>query len=78
MVQNVDVQRKAQAEIDRVVPDWRLPNADDYESLPYTAAVVQETLRRHPVTPLSAHQCARVWIHILIIADRYGSTITRG
>jgi cytochrome P450 len=78
MVQNVDVQRKAQAEIDHIVPDWRLPNADDYESLPYTAAVVQETMRWHPVTPLSAHQCAHVWIHVLIVADRYGSTITHG
>jgi cytochrome P450 len=78
MVQNVDIQRKAQAEIDRVVPDWRLPNADDYESLPYVAAVVQETMRWRPVNPLSAHQCPHVWIHALIIADRYGSTITRG
>ena len=48
-----DVQRRAQAEIDRVVGNSRLPNFSDYDELPYLQAVLKEVLRWHPVTPLS-------------------------
>jgi cytochrome P450 len=47
-----DVQRKAQAEIDRVVGKDRLPEMDDESRLPYVQAVVNECLRWLPVTPL--------------------------
>ncbi|KAJ7621154.1 cytochrome P450 [Roridomyces roridus] len=40
-----DVQRQAQAELDRVVGRGRLPGFDDREQLPYIGAVVKETLR---------------------------------
>lgn len=40
-----EVQRKAQAEIDRVVGSGRLPDFSDEESLPYISAVVREVLR---------------------------------
>lgn len=40
-----DVQRKAQAELDRVVGSDRLPEFSDERSLPYITAVVQEVLR---------------------------------
>lgn len=51
-----EVQRKAQAEIDRVVGPDRLPSFQDRESLPYINAMVKEILRWHPVLPMgTAH-----------------------
>jgi cytochrome P450 len=47
-----DVQRKAQAEIDRVIGEDRLPEIDDEPHLPYVQGVVNECLRWLPVTPL--------------------------
>lgn len=47
-----EVQRKAQAEIDRVIGNSRLPDYSDQEELPYVDAVLKEVLRWHPVTPL--------------------------
>ena len=47
-----DVRRKAQAEIDQVVGNSRLPNFSDEGALPYVQAVLKETLRWHPVAPL--------------------------
>ena len=48
-----EVQRKAQAEIDRVIGNARLPVYSDEDSLPYIQAMLKEVLRWHPVTPLS-------------------------
>jgi cytochrome P450 family 619 len=48
-----EVMKKAQAEIDSVVPEDRLPNWSDYSSLPYIAATVKEAHRWRPVAPLS-------------------------
>jgi cytochrome P450 len=47
-----DVQRKAQAEIDRVLGKDRLPEMEDAPQLPYVQGVVNECLRWLPVTPL--------------------------
>ena len=47
-----DVQRKAQAEIDQIVGNSRLPNFSDEATLPYVQAIVKEVLRWHPVAPL--------------------------
>jgi cytochrome P450 len=47
-----DVQRKAQAEIDRVVGTDRLPEMNDEPQLPYIQGVVNECLRWLPVIPL--------------------------
>ncbi|KAI0754762.1 cytochrome P450 [Daedaleopsis nitida] len=47
-----EVQRKAQAELDTVVGDSRLPRLADRDVLPYVNAVVKELLRWH-VTPMS-------------------------
>ncbi|KAI6126058.1 cytochrome P450 [Pisolithus croceorrhizus] len=52
MVLYPDVQKKAQEEIDRVVGTDRLPDFDDRPNLPYIEAVMLETLRWLPVTPL--------------------------
>ncbi|ESK83390.1 cytochrome p450 [Moniliophthora roreri MCA 2997] len=47
-----DVQRKAQAEIDTVVGQTRIPTLADMENLPYMRAVVKEVLRWRPALPL--------------------------
>ena len=52
MIQNPEVQKKAQEELDRVVGNHRLVDYDDQESLPYFAAMMKEVLRWRPVTPL--------------------------
>jgi cytochrome P450 len=52
MTQYPEVQRKAQAEIDRVVGNSRLPDYSDQDKLPYVDAVLKEVLRWHPVAPL--------------------------
>ncbi|KAK0484843.1 cytochrome P450 [Armillaria novae-zelandiae] len=46
-----DVQAKAQAEIDAVVGNDRLPGFHDREYLPYINALVLEVIRWHTVTP---------------------------
>jgi len=48
-----EVQRKAQAEIDGVIGNDRLPEFSDEDALPYLQSVLKEVLRWHPVTPLS-------------------------
>lgn len=54
MVRNPDIQRKAQNELDRVVPGDRLPLLADrsIDTLPYLEAVVRETYRKYPPVPL--------------------------
>ena len=47
-----DVQRRAQAEIDQIVGNSRLPKFSDEGTLPYVQAIVKEVLRWHPVAPL--------------------------
>lgn len=49
-----EVQKKAQAELDLVVRDSRLPVFDDRDSLPYLQAVYRETFRWYPTLPLGA------------------------
>jgi cytochrome P450 len=52
MALNPAVQKKAQAEVDRVIPAGRLPTLADFDDLPYTMAVIKETLRWRPAAPL--------------------------
>ena len=47
-----EVQARAQAEMDQVVGQSRLPSWDDHDSLPYLEALVKEVLRWNPVAPL--------------------------
>jgi cytochrome P450 len=58
MATNPDVQKKAQEEIDACVGDDRLPNYNDWPSLPYIEAVVREIFRWRNVLPLSLPHCA--------------------
>ncbi|KAJ8078324.1 hypothetical protein PM082_000531 [Marasmius tenuissimus] len=55
MVAFPEVQKKAQAELDRVVGPHRLPTLDDLPELPYIRAFIQEVHRFRPVAPLIPH-----------------------
>lgn len=48
-----EVQKKAQAELDRVVGPDRLPEYTDIDHMPYIQATLMEALRWMPVLPLS-------------------------
>ncbi|KAK0500183.1 cytochrome P450 [Armillaria luteobubalina] len=55
-----EVLAKAQAELDEVVGQSRLPNFDDRPQLPYIDAVLSEALRWNPVVPTGiAHRCLK-------------------
>lgn len=47
-----EVQRRAQEEIDREIGQNRLPTISDRAKLPYIEAVLLETLRWHPISPI--------------------------
>ena len=47
-----EVLAKAQAELDNVVGQCRLPNFDDRPQLPYIDAILSEALRWNPVVPM--------------------------
>ena len=55
MVLYPDVQAQAQAEIDAVIGDEKLPTIEDREKLPYVSALVMEVLRWHVVAPISGY-----------------------
>ena len=48
MAKNPDIQKKAQAEIDRVIGSHRLPNFEDRQYLPYIEAIYREVFRSRP------------------------------
>ncbi|ESK81499.1 cytochrome p450 [Moniliophthora roreri MCA 2997] len=50
-----EIQKKAQEEIDNVVGKDRLPTHEDRANLPYIEALLRETMRWRPVTPLAFH-----------------------
>ncbi|KAK0236165.1 cytochrome P450 [Armillaria nabsnona] len=55
-----EVLAKAQAELDDVVGQCRLPNFDDRPQLPYIDAVLSEVLRWNPVVPMGiAHRSVK-------------------
>jgi cytochrome P450 len=56
MIRHPDIQRKAQAELDKVVGRGRLPEFEDKNSLPYIDALYKEVLRWHPIVPLIPHK----------------------
>lgn len=49
-----EVQARAQAEMDQVIGQGRLPSWDDHDSLPYLEALTKEVLRWNPVAPLGS------------------------
>ncbi|KAH7929265.1 cytochrome P450 [Leucogyrophana mollusca] len=52
MMQNPEVQKRAHAEVDAVVGNTRLPSFSDRQSLPYVEALIRETRRWRPITPI--------------------------
>ncbi|CCO30422.1 O-methylsterigmatocystin oxidoreductase Short=OMST oxidoreductase [Rhizoctonia solani AG-1 IB] len=52
MAMHPDVQIKAQAEVDSVLHDNRLPDMEDQQSMPYLQAVIKEVLRWRSVLPI--------------------------
>ena len=52
MVTNPEAQKNAQAQIDAVVGNTRLPTIKDRPSLPYVDAILREMLRNSPPVPL--------------------------
>ncbi|KAI0659605.1 CyP450 monooxygenase [Cubamyces menziesii] len=58
MILHPEVQKRAHAELDRVVGPGRLPEHTDRAALPYVDALVKEMIRWHNVGPLGvAHRC---------------------
>ena len=53
MVLYPNIQAQAQAEIDDVIGNNRLPTIEDRERLPFLSALVTEALRWHTVGPIS-------------------------
>ncbi|PPQ69731.1 hypothetical protein CVT24_001317 [Panaeolus cyanescens] len=53
MILNPDTQKKAQAELDRVVGVDRLPSINDRPNLPYIRSIMTEVYRFAPAFPLS-------------------------
>lgn len=51
MAKHPEIQKKAQAELDRVVGAGTLPDFNDEAQLPYITAIVREVLRWEPVGP---------------------------
>ncbi|EPQ51330.1 cytochrome P450 [Gloeophyllum trabeum ATCC 11539] len=58
MAKYPQVQARAQAELDEVVGSSRLPEFSDRPRLPYINAIIMETLRWQPVTPLAFPHCS--------------------
>lgn len=56
MALHPDIQRRAQAEIDSVIGNDRMPLISDREHLPFVAAVIKETLRWHPLLPMGEYR----------------------
>ena len=57
MTAHPEVQKKCQAEIDRVVGNDRLPNLEDRDDLPYLFTTLKESVRWGSTTPLGAPHC---------------------
>ncbi|KAF8884004.1 cytochrome P450 [Infundibulicybe gibba] len=64
LLENPDVQRKAQQEIDSVVGHGHLPDFEDEPSLPFITAIVKETMRWRDVVPIAIP-------HLLEVDDVY-------
>ncbi|KZT69861.1 cytochrome P450 [Daedalea quercina L-15889] len=59
-----EVQKKAQAEIDRIIGSGRLPSVIDRDQLPYIRALCSEVLRWQPVAPLGMpHRLSQDDVH---------------
>ena len=60
MMIHPEIQRKAQAEIDRVIGNDRFPTLADRANLPYVDAVAKEVLRWRPAAPFGKPKSPRI------------------
>ncbi|KAL1755741.1 cytochrome P450 [Schizophyllum commune] len=57
MLESPEIAKRAQFELDSVLEPGKLPEFDDEDRLPYTMAVVKETMRMYPAAPVAVpHQ----------------------
>ncbi|KAF3776951.1 Flavonoid 3'-monooxygenase [Nymphaea thermarum] len=59
LIRRPHIQKKVQAQLDSIVGRDRLVNESDIPNLTYLLAIVKETFRLHPPTPLSLPHIAR-------------------
>ncbi len=59
MVLHSEAQKQAQAELDRIVGQDRLPEMADLDSLPYIQALILEVLRWKPIIGLGFPHTSR-------------------
>ncbi|XP_077253947.1 cytochrome P450 93A3-like [Tasmannia lanceolata] len=59
LINNPTVLEKARKEIDSVVGKSRLVEESDIPNLPYVQAIIKETLRLHPASPISLRECSQ-------------------
>lgn len=72
MAKHLDIQKRAQEELDRVIGSERLPQISDQTLLPYVEAVVMECFRWNPIIPLA-------FPHVAAADDEYkGYFIPKG
>ena len=64
LIRNPKVQKKAQEELDRVIGPERKITEQDFSNLPYLQALVKESLRLHPPTPLMLPHRAKAHVKI--------------
>lgn len=73
-----DIQMKAQAEIDAVIGQDRLPSIADKDRLPYLHAIMLEILRWMPVAPLGQAGSLLLCLSSNIYDSRLSSPAHRG
>ncbi|EMC98771.1 hypothetical protein BAUCODRAFT_120072 [Baudoinia panamericana UAMH 10762] len=64
MILHPAIRKKAQAEIDAVIPEDRLPDDTDYDRLPYIMSIIKETQRWRPIVGVGVpHQLSEdLWV----------------
>ncbi|CUA73702.1 O-methylsterigmatocystin oxidoreductase [Rhizoctonia solani] len=82
MIYNPEAQKNAQAEIDHLIGNDRLPKLSDRDSLPYVEALYKEVLRWQPVAPFAiphrlgpeedTYQGMRIPVGCLLIPNIWG------
>lgn len=71
-----EVQKKAQAEIDAVIGNGRLPEFSDRHALPYINALVKESMRWQSIIPLGVLYIVKVFAIIYCIPIAVGHMAT--